>query len=172
MTTQKLSTKLFLCSTSLLCHFRRSYIGLNCLLPPQKYASNYVCSIQTSCRWWLMWPSDFIRPSMVSSNHSKLIIFCQQTSGMTSQNVSLDIFELFGGTIESFRARQNNVVELIWDSQIDGEEFEDEEAIDVRTLSRWLAPQDRVLESLNRDHSTFVDQQVVSLDSTYILRHL
>lgn len=82
---------------------------------------------------------------------------------MMSQNISLDIFELFGDTIESFRARQNNVIELIWDSQIDGEEFEDGEALDVKTLSRWLAPQDRVLESLNRDHSTFVDQQVVRL---------
>lgn len=77
---------------------------------------------------------------------------------MTSGTVSLDIFELFGETIAAFRARQNTVIELIWDSQI---ENEDGEALDVKLLSRWLAPQDRVLVALNRDHSTFVDQQVV-----------
>jgi hypothetical protein len=81
--------------------------------------------------------------------------------GMTAGSVSLDIFELFGDTIESFRTRQNSVIELIWDSQIENEEFEEGEALDVKVLSRWLSPQDRVLASLNRDHSTFVDQQVV-----------
>jgi hypothetical protein len=81
---------------------------------------------------------------------------------MTSGSVSLDIFELFGETIEAFRTRQNAVIELIWDSQIENEEFEEGEALDVKVLSRWLAPQDRVLASLNRDHSTFADQQVVS----------
>jgi hypothetical protein len=81
--------------------------------------------------------------------------------GMTSGSVSLDIFELFGDTIESFRTRQNAVIELIWDSQIENEEYEEGEALDVKVLSRWLSPQDRVLASLNRDHSTFVDQQVV-----------
>ena len=89
--------------------------------------------------------------------------------GMTSGSVSLDIFELFGETIEAFRTRQNVVIELIWDSQIENEEFEEGEALDVKVLSRWLAPQDRVLASLNRDHSTFVDQQVVS---NQLMRHL
>lgn len=82
--------------------------------------------------------------------------------GMTAGSVSLDIFELFGETIETFRTRQNSVIELIWDSKIEHGEFEEGEALDVKVLSTWLAPQDRVLASLNRDHSTFVDQQVVS----------
>ncbi|KAF2036681.1 hypothetical protein EK21DRAFT_105994 [Setomelanomma holmii] len=88
------------------------------------------------------------------------IRFYKTVNGMTSGSVSLDIFELFGDTIEIFRTRQNAVIEIIWDSQIDNEEFEEGEALDVKVLSRWLAPQDRVLASLNRDHSTFVDQQV------------
>jgi hypothetical protein len=46
---------------------------------------------------------------------------------MTSGSVSLDIFELFGETIEAFRTRQDTVVELIWDSQIQGEDFDDGE---------------------------------------------
>jgi hypothetical protein len=88
---------------------------------------------------------------------------------MTSGSASLDIFELFGETIESFRTRQNTVVELIWDSQIENEEFEEGEAIDVKVLSRWLAPQDRVIAALQRDHSTYVDQQVeVSLPETHV----
>jgi hypothetical protein len=33
-------------------------------------------------------------------------------------------------------------------------------ALDLKVLSRWLSPQDRVLATLNRDHSFFVDQQV------------
>jgi hypothetical protein len=95
---------------------------------------------------------------------------------MTSGTVSLDIFERFGETIEAFRTRQNTVIELIWDSQIQNEDFEDGEgksikrsvdiqsltviALDLKVLSRWLSPQDRVLATLNRDHSFFVDQQV------------
>lgn len=95
---------------------------------------------------------------------------------MTSGSVSLDIFEVFGETIESFRSRQDTVVELIWGYQIEKEELNEREgtvpgtlflsvmliiiAIDAKVLSRWLAPQDRVLATLTRDHSTFVDSQV------------
>ncbi|KAF2628800.1 hypothetical protein BU25DRAFT_365743 [Macroventuria anomochaeta] len=88
------------------------------------------------------------------------IRFYKTANGMTSGSASLDIFELFGETIEGFRSRQNSVVELIWESQIENEDFEEGEALDVKVLSRWLSPQDRVLATLNRDHSFFVDQQV------------
>jgi hypothetical protein len=33
-------------------------------------------------------------------------------------------------------------------------------ALNVRVLNQWLAPQDQVLATLNRDHSVFADQQV------------
>jgi len=88
------------------------------------------------------------------------IRFYKTANGMTSGSVSLDILELFGETIEAFRTRQNTVVELIWDSQIQGEDFEEDEELDLKVLSRWLSPQDHVLATLNRDHSFFVDQQV------------
>jgi tetratricopeptide (TPR) repeat protein len=90
---------------------------------------------------------------------------------MTSSSASLDIFELFGETIEGFRSRQDSVVELIWDSQIENEDFEDGEALDVKLLSRWLSPQDRVLATLNRDHSFFVDQQV-EMTCIWFQKHL
>ena len=55
-------------------------------------------------------------------------------AGMTSGSVSLDILELFGETIEAFRNRQNTVVELIWDSQIQSEEFEEGEGVIASNL--------------------------------------
>jgi hypothetical protein len=79
---------------------------------------------------------------------------------MASSSESLDIFELFGEAIDTIRTRQNTVVELIWDPLIQNEELEEGEAVDVKVLSRWLAPQDRVIAALQRDHSAYVDQQV------------
>ena len=90
---------------------------------------------------------------------------------MTSGSASLDIFELFGETIEGFRTRQNSVIELIWESQIENEDFEDGEALDVNVLSRWLSPQDRVLATLDRDHSFLVDQQV-EMTCIWFQKHL
>jgi hypothetical protein len=87
--------------------------------------------------------------------------------GMSSSSTSLDIFEQFGDTIESFRTRQNTVIELIWQHQIENEVFEEGEAIDVQHLSRWLASQDRVIAAITRDHETYVDNQAVSLSACY-----
>ncbi|KAG9386878.1 hypothetical protein A1F94_003628 [Pyrenophora tritici-repentis] len=92
--------------------------------------------------------------------------FYKTVKGMTPGSTSLDIFELFGETIETFRTRQNTVIELIWQSQIENEEFEDGEAIDVQHLSRWLASQDRVIAAITRDHETYVDNQAVRYSST------
>lgn len=46
---------------------------------------------------------------------------------MASGSVSLDIFELFGETIEAFHAQQTSLVELIWNSQIENENFDEGE---------------------------------------------
>ncbi|EFQ95319.1 hypothetical protein PTT_06770 [Pyrenophora teres f. teres 0-1] len=85
--------------------------------------------------------------------------FYKTVKGMTPGSTSLDIFELFGETIETFRTRQNTVIELIWQSQIENEDFEEGEALDVQHLSRWLASQDRVIAAITRDHETYVDNQ-------------
>jgi hypothetical protein len=90
---------------------------------------------------------------------------------MTSGSTSLDIYELFGETIEGFRTRQEAVAELIWESQIDNGEYEEGEAVDIQTLNRWLTPQDRVLATLNRDHSILVDQQV-EMTCLWFQKHL
>jgi anion-transporting ArsA/GET3 family ATPase len=87
------------------------------------------------------------------------IQFYYAAKGMSSGSTSLDIFEQFGDTIESFRTRQNTVIELIWQSQIENEVFDEGESIDVQHLSRWLASQDRVIAAITRDHETYVDNQ-------------
>jgi hypothetical protein len=46
---------------------------------------------------------------------------------MTTTAVHIDIFELFGDTIESFRSRQSGIVEAIWSYQIEDEGLEDTE---------------------------------------------
>jgi hypothetical protein len=88
-----------------------------------------------------------------------------------SGSANLDIFELFGETIETFRGRQNTVIELIWQSQIENEDLEEGEAIDVQHLSRWLASQDRVISTINRDHEAYVDNQAVIYTYTILWRH-
>lgn len=108
---------------------------------------------------------------MVSFPTDLVFLRLTEESGMTSGSASLDIFELFGETIEGFRTRQSSVIELIWESQIENEDFEDGEALDVKVLSRWLSPQDRVLATLNRDHSFFVDQQV-EMTCIWFQKHL
>jgi hypothetical protein len=93
------------------------------------------------------------------------------TLGMTSGSTSLDIYEHFGENIEGFRTRQQTVAELIWESQIDGGDYEEGEGVDIQTLNRWLTPQDRVLATLNRDHSILVDQQV-EMTCLWFQKHL
>ncbi|KAJ4301643.1 hypothetical protein N0V90_003736 [Kalmusia sp. IMI 367209] len=79
--------------------------------------------------------------------------------GMSSSSVNIDIFEAFGDTIDSFHSRQAKIVESIWNYQIDNEGLETGEAIDVKAISRWLAPQDRVLATLSRDHVIVAENQ-------------
>ncbi|KAF2261879.1 hypothetical protein CC78DRAFT_469263 [Lojkania enalia] len=87
------------------------------------------------------------------------IRFYKTVKGMTTSFVSLDIFDVFGDTIDAFRSRQTNITELIWSYQIENEGLDASEVLDVKTLSRWLTPQDQVLSSLGRDHLTFADNQ-------------
>lgn len=39
--------------------------------------------------------------------------------GLSGSSVSIDIFETFGDTINSFDSRQEKIVESLWNSQID-----------------------------------------------------
>ncbi|KAJ9627256.1 hypothetical protein H2203_003718 [Taxawa tesnikishii (nom. ined.)] len=87
------------------------------------------------------------------------IRFYKTVHGMLSSEVSLDMHEVFGDTIETFRSRQDKITETLWSYQINSEGFSADEALDIRVLGKWLAPQDRVLAALGRDHTTFTDQQ-------------
>jgi len=80
---------------------------------------------------------------------------------MFDQSIDLDMYAAFGETIENFRDRRDKIVNAIWDYQIEGEGFDTQE-VSIKTLNRWLAPQDRVLEMLGTDHTAFVDGQTPS----------
>ncbi|KAF2727980.1 hypothetical protein EJ04DRAFT_450238 [Polyplosphaeria fusca] len=87
------------------------------------------------------------------------IRFYRTVRGTMASWINIDIFELFGDTIDAFRSRQSRTVELIWSYQIESDDLDSSEVLDVKSLSRWLAPHDRVLATLTRDHTTFTEQQ-------------
>lgn len=87
------------------------------------------------------------------------ITFYKAVKGMSTTSVSMDLFEVFGDTIDSFNSRQKKIVELLWSSQIDGHGLESGETADINAISRWLAPQDRVLATLSRDHTIIAENQ-------------
>jgi len=77
---------------------------------------------------------------------------------MSTSTVSIDMYQTFGDTIEAFRSRYDKITEAIWSFQIENENRE-AGVVDIKVLSRWLAPQDRVLAVIGNDHTTFADQQ-------------
>ncbi|KAL5410988.1 hypothetical protein PMIN03_005094 [Paraphaeosphaeria minitans] len=87
------------------------------------------------------------------------ITFYKLVKGMSTSSVSIDIFETFGDTIDSFHSRRKQIVESLWNSQIEGQGLESGEAIDIAKITRWLAPQDRVLATLSRDHTIVAEAQ-------------
>ncbi|KAF1964590.1 hypothetical protein BU23DRAFT_492067 [Bimuria novae-zelandiae CBS 107.79] len=87
------------------------------------------------------------------------ITFYKAVKGMSTSYVSIDIFETFGDTIDSFHSRQEKIIECLWKTQIDRQGLDAGEALDVKTISRWLAPQDRVLATLSRDYTIVSDNQ-------------
>lgn len=83
----------------------------------------------------------------------------------------LDIFEVFGETIQTFRSRKVEITQEIWNYQIENSGVEAEDALDVDVLSRWLTPQDPVLSSLSNDHTLFAEQQA-EFTCLWFLKHL
>lgn len=96
--------------------------------------------------------------------------------GMASSKMSLDIYEVCGSVIESFRDRQSQVAELIWKHQAQQEGFDLEHgelivptlkqnrlteraAVPINVLKRWLVPSDPVVSSLTTDHTTHLAGQ-------------
>lgn len=55
------------------------------------------------------------------------IRFYKTVHGMMSSSTSLDMFEVFGDTIDTFRSRRARIVEEIWMYQIENEGFDLEE---------------------------------------------
>lgn len=85
------------------------------------------------------------------------VYFYKTVQSMSEGEVSLDLYEVFGETIESTSSRRTHIADLIWSYQIESE-ADTTDALSIDVLSKWLAPQDRVLEMLGSDHTTFTDQ--------------
>ncbi|EME41438.1 hypothetical protein DOTSEDRAFT_46432 [Dothistroma septosporum NZE10] len=83
--------------------------------------------------------------------------FYKAVHSSSGASASLDLFEVFGDTIATFRHRRDSITELIWKQEIAGDNSDIDEAIEVSTLDRWLAPQDRVLATLELDHTLIAD---------------
>ena len=79
--------------------------------------------------------------------------------GMMGQSVSLDMYEVFGDTIEAIRLRRGQTRDYIWAYQIESEGMDADESLPIEVLNNWLRPQDRVLDMLGADSTTFADQQ-------------
>ncbi|KAM0720657.1 hypothetical protein Q7P37_004794 [Cladosporium fusiforme] len=85
------------------------------------------------------------------------VYFYKTVQSMTDGEVSLDLYEVFGETLEATTSRRSHISNLIWSYQIDSE-ADTSDALSIDVLSKWLSPQDRVLEMLGSDHTTFTDQ--------------
>ena len=85
--------------------------------------------------------------------------FYKVVHGIMVGSVSLDMYEVFGDTIETFRSRRDKISDTIWQYQIETKYRGEGEFLTMAVLNRWLAPQDRVLRLLAADHTTFADQQ-------------
>ncbi|KXS96240.1 hypothetical protein AC579_6698 [Pseudocercospora musae] len=81
--------------------------------------------------------------------------FYKAVHGSSGEQASLDMYHVFGSTIQTFRERRDKLTKAIWKDQMESEDFGAE--ADVNVLERWLAPQDRILETLSLDHTLIAD---------------
>ncbi|EME77291.1 uncharacterized protein MYCFIDRAFT_60116 [Pseudocercospora fijiensis CIRAD86] len=81
--------------------------------------------------------------------------FYKAVHGNSGEQASLDMYHVFGSTIQTFRERRDKLTKAIWKDQMESEEFGGEAEVNV--LERWLAPEDRILETLSLDHTLIAD---------------
>jgi len=86
--------------------------------------------------------------------------FYKAVHSHSDNTASLDLFAVFGDTITTFRERKDSITKAIWDRAIQSDNSDIDEAIETTVLSRWLAPQDRVLATLELDHTLIADSMV------------
>lgn len=86
------------------------------------------------------------------------VYFYKTVQSISDGEITLDLYEVFGETIDATKNRRTHISDLIWSYQIDSEVDTTEDALSIDVLTKWLSPQDRVLEMLGSDHTTFTDQ--------------
>lgn len=79
--------------------------------------------------------------------------FYKAAQGTVTSKSSLDIYEVAGDVIDSFRERQVTVADLIWINQASIAGVDLDRKVSPKTLKRWLTPVDSVQTALTQDHT-------------------
>ncbi|KAL4778896.1 hypothetical protein BJX76DRAFT_362292 [Aspergillus varians] len=76
-----------------------------------------------------------------------------------SGSVSIDIYSTFTASIGSFRARCEDVSEMMWRHQLLGAGLHENKVTQVKTIKNWLEPEDPVLSSITEFTAHFAQER-------------
>ncbi|KAL4762142.1 NACHT domain protein [Aspergillus foveolatus] len=79
--------------------------------------------------------------------------FHKAIRGMTTASVSVNIYRTFPSQIQTFQQRCERIAESMWRHQLLRENLDGDKVSEVKAIRAWLAPEDRVVESI-ADHSS------------------
>ncbi|KAL4998513.1 hypothetical protein BDV10DRAFT_166715 [Aspergillus recurvatus] len=79
--------------------------------------------------------------------------FHKAIRGMTTASVSVNIYRTFPGQIQTFQQRCERIAESMWRHQLLRENLDGDKVSEVKAIRAWLAPEDRVVDSI-ADHSS------------------
>lgn len=85
--------------------------------------------------------------------------FYQAIRAPSKSGVSIDIYAVFAGTIESFQNRRDKIIESMWKYQLSQANVEIDSVASIKTLRSWLAIEDNVLKYKSGDHTTLVNDR-------------
>jgi hypothetical protein len=85
--------------------------------------------------------------------------FYQAIRAPSKSGVSIDIYAVFAGTIESFQNRRDKIIESMWKYQLSQANVEIDSVTSIKTLRSWLAIEDNVLKYKSGDHTTLVNDR-------------
>ncbi|KAG2026218.1 hypothetical protein GB937_001725 [Aspergillus fischeri] len=78
---------------------------------------------------------------------------------LATGSVSIDIYSTFNASIGSFRARCEDVSEMMWRHQLLGAGLHEDKVTQVKTIKNWLEPEDTVLSSITEFTAHFAQER-------------
>lgn len=94
--------------------------------------------------------------SVVATRYYKVV------QGTASTTMTLDIYDVCHDVIQSFRDRQETVIDLIWAHQAQLEGLDLTTGLSTKSLRRWLLSMDTVQTTLTQDHTIYLVGQAES----------